>query len=111
MSAGRVARSAARMMAVHGEAMVLKRVSEPTTVTLQGKRIPGTTEQIGGSAEQQRFRVKIGSAELDASAWASKVPTAAGDTLTVGGRARTVMDVRPLGDNGTVAIYELEVLG
>ena len=100
----------AAVLAEHGESMTLSRAGE-TAITLTGKRITGTTEQVGGSAEQQRFRVKIGTAELDASSWTSKAPTAAGDTLTVGGRVRTVMDVRPLGDGGTVAIYELEVLG
>ncbi len=100
----------AAVMAEHGEAMTLSRAGE-TSITVMGKRLSGTTDGIGGSAEQQSFRVKIGTAELDASSWATKVPSAATDTLTVGGRVRTVIDVRPIGDGGTVAIYELEVVG
>jgi hypothetical protein len=105
------ASNAARIIAAHGETMTLARESEASTITLKGKRIPGTTDDVGGSAEQQRFRVKIAPTELLASAWASKVPSSAGDTLTVGGRVRTVVDVRPLGDGDVVALYELEVLG
>ena len=91
--------------------MILSRDGEATTISLQGKRIPGSTDDVGGSAEQQRFRVKIGTAELLASAWATKVPSASTDTLTVGGRVRTVVDCKPLGDGETVAFYDLEVVG
>lgn len=98
------------IIAEHGETMTLSRAGN-TAITLKGKRIPGTTEETGGSATQQRFRVKIGTAELNAGTWVSKVPSAASDTLTVDGRPRTVVDVRPLGDGGVVALYELEVLG
>lgn len=108
--AGFLSEQVAAVLAEHGESMTLSRASH-TSIALIGKRIPGTTEETGGSAEQQRFRVKIGTAELDASAWASKVPSASGDTITVGGRVRTIVDVRPLGDGGTVALYELEVIG
>lgn len=104
-----LAEQVAAVLAEHGETMTLSRASH-TAITLKGKRLIGTTEEIGASAEQQRFRVKIGTAELDASAWASKVPTTA-DTLTVGGRVRAILDVRPLGDGGSVALYELEVAG
>lgn len=95
----------------HGETMTLARSSEATTVTLKGKRIPGSTDDVGGSERQQRFRVKIGVAELAASAWSSKAPSAEGDTITIGGIPRAIVDVRPLGDAGTVALYELEVVG
>lgn len=105
-----LAETVAAVLAEHGEAMTLARASH-TSITVMGKRLTGTTDEVGGSAEQQRFRVKIGTAELDASAWSSKVPSASTDTLTVGGRVRTVVDVRPIGDGGTVAIYELEVVG
>lgn len=103
--------TAARFVASRGESMTLARTGEATTISLKGKRIPGSTDDVGGSAEQQRFRVKIGTAELLASAWATKVPSSSTDTLTVDGRARTVVDVLPLADGGTVALYELEVVG
>ena len=106
-----VAAQAAAVIAAHGETMTLSRDGEATTITLKGKRIPGSTEDTGGSAEAQRFRVKIAPTELLASAWMSKVPSSAGDTLTIGGRARTVVDVRPLGDGDIIALYELEVVG
>jgi len=111
MSAGDVVRNAARLVARHGETMVLAREGEATTIALMGKRIPGTTEQGGNSAEQQSFRVKIAPTELLASAWAVKAPSASTDSITVGGIARTVLDVRPLGDGATVALYELDVAG
>ena len=110
MSAASVARSVARMMAMHGETMVLKRASEPTTVTLQGKRLTGELVDTGGSSAQQQFRVRIGTAEILASSWVSKQPTRH-DTLVVDGRERSVLDVRPLGDGATVILYELEVAG
>ena len=103
--------TAARFIAERGETMILTREGEATTISLKGKRIPGSTDDVGGSAEQQRFRVKIAPTELLASAWATKVPSASTDTLTVGGRARTVVDCKPLGDGDTVALYELEVVG
>ena len=91
--------------------MTLARGAEGTTISLKGKRIPGSTDDVGGSAEQQRFRVKIGTAELLASAWATKVPSSSSDTLTIGGRVRTIVDCKPLSDGETVALYELEVVG
>lgn len=103
--------TAARFVAARGESMTLARVGEATTISLKGKRILGATDDVGGSAAQQRFRVKIGTAELLASAWASKVPSSSTDTLTVGGRVRAIADVRPLGDGDVVALYELEVVG
>ena len=106
-----IADRVAEIIAAHGETMTLSRDGEATTISLKGKRIPGTTDDVGGSAEHQRFRVKIAPTELLASAWASKVPRSSTDTLFVGGRPRTVEDVRPLGDGDTVALYELEVVG
>lgn len=111
MPGGAIHRNAARLIRLHGEIMILSREGEATTITLKGKRIPGSTDDVGGSAQQQRFRVKIAPTELLASAWASKVPTSSTDTLIIGGRPRTVVDCKPLGDVDTVAIYELEVVG
>ena len=101
----------ARFISQRGESMTLAREGEGTTISLKGKRIPGTTEAIGNTAEQQRFRVKIGKVELLASAWATKIPSAATDTITVGGLVRAVMDVRPLNDGGVTVLYDLEVAG
>lgn len=106
-----VADQAAAVVREHGETMILSREGEATTISLKGKRIAGTTDDVGGSAVAQRFRVKIAPTELLASAWSSKVPSANTDTLTIGGRARTVVDVRPLGDGDVVALYEIEVVG
>lgn len=103
--------TAARFVAARGESMTLSREGEATTISLKGKRIPGSTDDVGGSAEQQRFRVKIGTAEMLASAWATKVPSSSTDTLTVGSRVRAVVDCKPIGDGDTVALYELEVVG
>lgn len=103
--------NAARMISQRGETMTLRREGEATTISLKGKRVVGTTEEAGNSAEVQRFRIKIGYSELDASAWATKVPSANTDSITVGGRERTVLDVRPLNDGGSKSIYELEVEG
>ena len=111
MSAAGTARRVARLIRKHGETMTLSREGEATTITLKGKRIPGSTDDVGGSAEQQRCRVKIAPTELLASAWATKIPSSSTDTLTIGSRARTVVDWKPLGDGDVVALYELEVVG
>ncbi len=98
------------IMQEHGEAMTLKREGEASTVTLRGKRLPGTVADIGSSAAQQELRIKIGTTELAASSWASKAPVRS-DSIVVAGRERSILDVRPLGDAGTVALYELLVAG
>ena len=90
--------------------MTLARAAEGTTISLKGKRVTGTLESLGNSSAQQRFRVKIATAELTASAWTTKVP-ARDDTIVIDGRTRMVDDVRPLLDGATVALYELEVVG
>jgi hypothetical protein len=110
MSAVDVVRNAARLIALHGETMVLKRASEPTTVVLKGKRLVGSTVDVGGSAVQQEFRVKIGTTELSSSAWTNKAPVRH-DSIVIDGRERSILDARPLGDAGTVALYELLVAG
>ncbi len=110
MAALDIFRNVARLIALHGETMVLKRVSEATTVILKGKRLVGSTVDVGGSAVQQEFRVKIGTLELSSSAWTSKAP-ARHDSIVIDGRERSILDVRPLGDAGTVALYELLVAG
>jgi len=98
------------MLAIHGESMELKRTGEPRSVMLQGKRLTGDLVDTGGSSAQQQFRVRIGTTEMLTSSWASKAP-ARHDTLVVGGRDRSVLDVRPLRDCTTVILYELEVAG
>lgn len=110
MSSGGVARNAARLLTTHGETMVLMRASEDTTIPLKGKRLGGSMVDIGGSAAQQEFRVKIGTTELATSPWARKAPVRH-DSIVVDGRERSILDVRPLGDAGTVALYELVVAG
>lgn len=102
---------AARFVAGRGDTMTLRREGEGTTIALKGKRIPGTTVAVGNSAEQQQFRVKIGVAELTASAWAVKVPSAGTDSITVDGVERAILDVRPLNNAGVTALYELDVVG
>lgn len=108
MSLVKVAR---RFIARYGETATLARDGEGTTVSLKARRIGGNIEEVGGvTAGQQVFRVKIGSTELAASAWSTKEPKR-GDRLTIGGRARTVRDARPIKDGSTVGLYELEVAG
>ena len=110
MTASDTVRNAARLIALHGETMVLKRASEATAVVLKGKRLVGSTVDVGGSAVQQEFRVKIGTSELSSSAWTSKAP-GRHDSIIVDGRERSILDVRPLSAGGTVALYELLVAG
>ena len=107
-----VQRGFARIMAAHGETMTLARDGEGTTITLKGKRILAREkeEQLGNASQQQFFRVKVGTTELAASAWASKVP-ARNDSITIGGRVRQVIDVRPVNDAGQAAYYDLDVSG
>ena len=105
--------NASWMIALKGATMTLNRVGE-TSIALKGKRIGAGVDQVG-NADQQSFRVKIGTVELAGSDWASKVPSAggdgAGDTLTVDGRVRAILDVTPIRDGETVALYHLEVAG
>jgi hypothetical protein len=104
---------AVRMISLKGATMTLNRVGE-TSITLKGRRIGGGVDQVG-NADQQSFTIKIGTVELAASDWALKMPSAggdgAGDTLTVDGRVRAILDVRPIRDGETVALYDLEVAG
>lgn len=105
--------SSARLIARYGETMVLKRASEVSTITLKGKRtsLRAASEELsGGSAAQQFFHVLIGTTELTASSWANKEP-ARKDSIVVDGRERRILDVRPLKDGDTTALYNLEVVG
>lgn len=101
--------TALRMLRRGGQAMTLKRAGE-TDLSLVGKRIPGTLVEIGGSAAQQQFDVKIGTAELTASAWSAKVPRRT-DSLAVDGRVCTVLNVVAIGEGGTTVLYRLTVSG
>lgn len=103
--------AAQRMLARRGETMILARESEGTTVTLKGKRLGGGLDDAGNTAVQQAFSVLIGTTELLASAWSSKVPTADADDITIGGRRRRILDVQPRLDGDTVGLYELVVAG
>lgn len=106
-----VASQVAAVLSEHGETMVLAREGEGTSVTLKGKRVSGgNTVDVGGSAVQQTFTVRIAPTELAASAWAVKVPRRH-DVLTVAGIDRSVLDAFPMGDGDTVALYELQVAG
>ncbi|MCW5705251.1 MAG: hypothetical protein KIT82_22055 [Bradyrhizobium sp.] len=102
------------IMAEHGETMTLTRPTEVATITLRGKRIGGSQHTVG-NADQQTFRVRIGTTELKASGWVLKTPSAGGggpgDTLFIGGRVYNVLDVKPRGDGDIVALYDLEVAG
>lgn len=100
----------ARFVAETGETMTLRRKGA-TPLPLKGKRILGTIEDVGGSARQQRFKVKIGVAELQGSAWSPAKPVAGADTIDVSGRPRTILSVHELSGGDTVALYELEVIG
>lgn len=115
MSAAHVVGAAVRIVAKHGETMLLSRDGEATTISLKGKRITGGSLDRLGNGDQQSFRVLISPAELLASAWTSKEPTAGGDgpadTLLIDGRTRNVLDVHPRRDGDVVALYELEVAG
>lgn len=103
--------TARRFVSRHGETATLAREEEATTITLKARRVSGTLEELaGGTGGQQSFRVRIGSAELLASAWTVKAP-ARGDHLNIGGRVRSVLDARPVKDGAAVGLYDLEVAG
>ncbi len=106
-----LAATARRMLSRAATVATLARDSEGTTVTLKARRIGGSVDELaGGTAAQQAFRVKISAVEIAASSWTTKAPKR-GDILTIDGRARSVLDVRPINDAATVALYELEVAG
>jgi len=103
--------NAAYLIARYGETMTLRREGEGATISLKGKRIGGGLVDGANSATQEQLRVRIAPTEIAASAWSSKIPSAATDSITIGGRERTVLDVRPLMEGEAVAMYELEVAG
>lgn len=105
-----LAANAAAMIAERGSTMTLQRSGE-TDISLKGVRQDGGLQEAGNTATQQQFRVRIAPTELQASAWASKVPSADSDTLVVDGRRRTVLDVDPIYDGDTLAMYEITVAG
>lgn len=94
---------------IEGEPMVLAREGE-ASLPLIGRRLTGSLDEVGGSATQQSFRVKVGTVEILASSWASRAPVR-GDTLSVGGTPRAVMDVQPVMVGEIILMYLLEVVG
>lgn len=105
-----IQRGFARIMAGRGQAMTLKRSGE-ADLAVKGKRLLlRVLEDAVGNASQDAFRLKIGTAELTASTWASPVPKP-GDTIVIDGRTCSVLGVWPLEDAGATIAYELEVAG
>jgi hypothetical protein len=101
---------AAEIIAEWGSDMVLRRATEATTISLKGKRIPGSIEETGNSAAQQVFGVKIAATEILASAWADKFPKR-DDSIRINERDHTLLDARPLKHMGVLYLYELTVAG
>jgi hypothetical protein len=99
----------ARILAAHGESMTLKREGA-ASIAVKAKRLPGSIESIGGSAVQQEFQVRLGTAELAASSWSPAVPVRT-DSIVIDDRERSILDVRPLRDGDVVHLYELTVAG
>lgn len=105
------AAAASRIIDRHGETMSLQRAGH-TALAVKGKRLAGgSVVPIGGTATQQDFDVKLSTTQLRASSWVSKVPSAATDSITIDGRTRTILDVRPLKDGDDIAAYVLSVAG
>ncbi len=103
--------AAARIIDQHGETMTLKREGH-TDLAVKGKRLAGgSVAPTGGTATQQDFDVKLSTTQLQASSWASKVPSASTDSIAIDGRTRTILDVQPLKDGDVVAAYVLAVAG
>ncbi len=104
------AAAASRIIDQHGETMTLQRDGH-TDLAVRGKRLAGgSVVSIGGTATQQGFDVKLSTTQLQASAWANKVP-ASTDSIVIAGRTRTILDVQPLKDGDDVAAYVLTVAG
>lgn len=99
----------ARIIGLHGQSMTLKRAGE-LDLAIKAKRVPGSIEDIGNGQQQQNFRVKMRTTELDASAWTDKKP-GFGDSVVVDGRTRAVLDAIPLKDGDVTMIWQLEVAG
>lgn len=102
--------NAAAMISRAGRAMTLRRSGE-TDLTVKGVRQDGQVVENGGTAVLQSFRVRIAPTELLASVWATKVPSAETDVLVVESRPCAVLDVEPIHDGDTLAMYELTVAG
>lgn len=103
--------AAARFIATYGDDFTLKRQGE-ADLPVKGKRMTLRygIDPLGNSSVQQSFRLRIGTAELAASSWSSKVP-ARTDTIVVAGRTRAILNIAPVSVGATVAMYEFEVAG
>ncbi|MDP2377782.1 hypothetical protein [Reyranella sp.] len=110
MSGDYTAERFAAVLDEHGDTMVLDREGEATTITLKGKRIPGTTVAIGGSAKQEQFDVKIAPTAILASTWTLKEPRRT-DGILVDGKKRAVLEATPYKDSGVLCGYFLKVAG
>lgn len=110
MSGAYTARRVDAVLNAHGEAAVLSRTGEGTTITLKAKRMAGSEDDMGGSSAQSSFKVRIGTAALAASAWADKFPKRA-DSLVIGGRTRIVRDADPKVDGGVTVMHVLALSG
>lgn len=106
----RLITATARIIDEHGETMTLQRDGH-TPLAVKGKRVAGGSfVPTGNTATQQEFDVKLSPTQLQASAWASKLP-AATDSIAIDGRVRAILDVRPLRHGDVVAAYVLTVAG
>mgnify|MGYP001496512184 FL=1 len=102
---------AARLIRRKGDTMILRRAGEATTITLKGKLVTtGTSESLGGTAQQRRNAIRIGPTEIESSAWSDPWPLAT-DAIEVEGRSKRVLTVEPLRVGTKVHVYLLTVAG
>lgn len=94
----------------HGKTMTLERAGE-SDLDVMGKRLGGSLDEAGNSATQQQFRLLISNAELAASTWNPKEPSADTDTVMVNGRRRKILNAEPREHDGVIAMWELTVAG
>jgi hypothetical protein len=103
--------TAGRFIAKYGQAATLKRQGE-SDLAVKVKRVVTLREleDTGNTAAQLHNFVKAGTAELAASDWTVKAP-ARKDQLSLDGRVRTILSVRPVLYGNTVGLYVLELAG
>ncbi|WP_319798322.1 hypothetical protein [Nitrobacter sp.] len=91
--------------------MTLKRAGESDLPVIGKRVVGGSITEIGNSATEDVFQIRLSTTQLMASSWAIKEPSPDTDLIVANGRTRKVLDAAPLGDSGVVGCWLLTVAG
>jgi len=113
MSGTYTAERVAATIDAHGDAMVLSRTGEASTISLNGKLKFTGIEDVGrNTAAQRTVEIRISDTAIAASAWAVKVPKR-GDKIadTEGGRTYVIDFVDTRKDGAVTVLHVLHAAG